>query len=96
MSRNEFLRSLAEPAPPAGLTLAQEALWHAKKGDWSRAHERAQEQHDRMGSRVHAYLHRWEGDDGNAAYWYRQAGQPFCKLTLDEEWEQLAQALFSE
>jgi hypothetical protein len=35
---------------------------------------------------VHAYLHRVEGDLGNAAYWYSRAGKP-VKRTEDPEGE---------
>jgi hypothetical protein len=35
---------------------------------------------------VHAYLHRKEGDPGNAAYWYRRAEKPVCREPLDGEW----------
>jgi len=35
---------------------------------------------------VHAYLHRKEGDQGNAAYWYGRAGKPVCREPLDTEW----------
>ena len=38
-----------------------------------------------MGSLIHAYLHRDEGDDWNAKYWYRQAGRPFPQISLAEE-----------
>jgi len=41
------------------------------------------------GAWIHAYLHRKEGDDGNAAYWYRQAGKPISREQLDDEWRQL-------
>jgi hypothetical protein len=89
-----FKQSLTGDGPPVGLTLAQEALWHAAKGDWNTAHERAQAQEDRAGSWVHAYLHRLEGDAGNAAYWYRRAGRPVATESLEEEWEGLVRALF--
>jgi hypothetical protein len=42
---------------------------------------------------VHAYLHRAEGDLGNAGYWYRQAGQPAAKDSLKAEWERIAATL---
>jgi hypothetical protein len=42
---------------------------------------------------VHAYLHRVEGDLGNAGYWYRQAGQPAAKDSLESEWERIVSAL---
>ena len=45
------------------------------------------------GDWVHAYLHCKEGDAGNAAYWYRRAGKPVCRTSLDEEWERIAEAL---
>ena len=35
---------------------------------------------------MHAYLHRKEGDQGNAAYWYGRAGKPVCREPLDAEW----------
>ena len=42
---------------------------------------------------VHAYLHRVEGDLGNAGYWYRQAVQPVAKDSLEAEWERIVSAL---
>ena len=51
------------------------ALWWDAKGDWDKAHEVAQEVAGADGAWVHAYLHRKEGDLGNAAYWYRRAGR---------------------
>ncbi len=42
---------------------------------------------------VHAYLHRVEGDLGNAGYWYRQAGKPVATGSLEAEWERIASAL---
>jgi hypothetical protein len=44
---------------------------------------------------VHAYLHRKEGDSGNAAYWYRRAKQPVCRDPLEKEWEAIAVALLA-
>ena len=56
------------------------------KGDWTRAHESAQRDEGQEGSWVHAYLHRKEGDQGNAAYWYGRSGKPVCREPLDAEW----------
>ena len=40
---------------------------------------------------VHAYLHRVEGDLGNAAYWYNRASRPVRQTEcLQEEWKELA------
>lgn len=62
-----------------------EALRMEAKGDWEQAHELAQEIESPEAAWVHAYLHRREGDPGNAAYWYRRAGKPVCAGPLDEE-----------
>jgi hypothetical protein len=88
-----FRASLDAPAPPAALSLALKALWLDAKGDWDGAHEAAQRDDGRAGDWVHAYLHRKEGDAGNAAYWYRRAGQSVCRTPLDEEWAAIAEAL---
>jgi len=65
------------------------ALYYDKQGDWSRAHEIVDGHPGRANAHMHAYLHRKEGDDWNARYWYRQAGQPVYQGSLDEEWADL-------
>ena len=95
MDFQTFRDSLANAAPPAGLTPALAALWWDAKGDWDKAHERAQERDDAAGAHVHAYLHRKEGDQPNANYWYRRAGATPSTLTLDAEWEELARKLLA-
>jgi len=88
-----FRASLANAAPPAELSLALRALWLDARGDWDGAHNAAQADEGGTGDWVHAYLHRKEGDEGNAAYWYRRAGQPVCRTSLGEEWAGIAAAL---
>src|SRR3989442_10527232 len=68
-------------------------LWWDAKGDWTRAHESAQQDEGMEGSWVHAYLHRKEGDQGNAAYWYNRAGKPVSPDPLDAEWLCIVKAL---
>ena len=70
MKLTEFRQSLHHPEPPPGLPSLVEALWWDARGDWSRAHEIAQEIDSREAAWVHAYLHRKEGDTSNAGYWY--------------------------
>ena len=86
MNLDEFRKSLTAAEPPAGLTRALAGLWWDAKGDWTLAHESAQQDEGRAGSWVHAYLHRKEGDQGNAAYSYGRAGKPVCQEPLDAEW----------
>ncbi len=91
-----FRASLADAEPPAGLSLALRALWLDAKGDWDGAHGAAQADEGGAGDWVHAYLHRKEGDAGNAAYWYRRAGRPVCKASFDEEWAAITAALLRQ
>ena len=84
------------PSRPPGLSAALRALWLDARGDWDGAHDAAQADEGGAGDWVHAYLHRKEGDAGNAAYWYRRARKPVCRASLDEEWAGIASALLSE
>jgi hypothetical protein len=93
MTLDEFKQSLTASEPPTGLTHALTGLWWDARDDWRRAHESAQQDEGTAGSWVHAYLHRKEGDLGNAAYWYRRAGKPVCREPLDAEWISIALAL---
>ena len=85
-----FKQSLKEATPPKGLTPALQALWWDAKGDWGKAHGCVDNESGRDAARVHAYLHRKEGDKGNAGYWYGTAGAAFFKGSLDAEWSELA------
>lgn len=96
MNLREFRQSLAAPAPPAGLNKLVQALWHDAKGDWNRAHKIAQSVQGKAGARVHAYLHRKEGDLDNANYWYDRSGAKMPKTPLEKEWEALVNELLRE
>jgi hypothetical protein len=89
MSVDEFRQS-SKGRPPPGLHGALLALWHDARGDWGAAHDAAQGDETANGARVHAYLHRREGDLGNAAYWYRRAGLTLPQCAVEAEWEMIA------
>jgi hypothetical protein len=95
MTLAEFRASLARTAPPPDLSPALAALWRDARGDWDRAHDLAQSDEGGAGDWVHAYLHRKEGDAGNAAYWYRRARKPMAKGPLETEWTEIAEALLA-
>lgn len=69
-----FLGSLKGDLPPRKLPTALAGLWLGLKGRWGDAHEVVQEADDPESALVHAWLHRAEGDNANARYWYRRAG----------------------
>ena len=96
MTFEEFNNSLSASQPPSGISELLKALWYDGKGDWETSHNIAQDIHSREGSWIHAYLHRKEGDNGNAAYWYHRAGKPVPGSTLEKEWEQISRALLKE
>lgn len=70
-------------------TVYQKALYWDKEEDWDQAHELVQDLGTSDAAWIHAYLHRKEGDNWNAAFWYKKAGKEFYKGTLDQEWETL-------
>ena len=95
MTFDDFSSSLTVSQPPAELTPALAGLWWDAKGDWKQAHESAQKNEGADASWVHAYLHRKEGDQGNAAYWYGRVGKPVNREPLDAEWLSIVKELLA-
>jgi hypothetical protein len=89
----EFKASVSGAAPAPGLDAPLVALWWAAKGGWDQAHKIVQDEETAEAAWVHAYLHRVEGDLGNAGYWYRQAAKPVATGSLENEWEQMVAKL---
>jgi hypothetical protein len=89
---DEFEATLRFGEPPDVVPLLL-ALWHDAQGDWERAHVIAQDIEDADASWVHAYLHRKEGDLGNAGYWYRRAQRPAATDSLKNEWTRIVAEL---
>lgn len=94
MTLIEFKNSLSNPAPPPVSSLLQ-ALWYDAKGDWEKAHTIAQDITTKDGSWIHAYLHRKEGDQFNAQYWYTRANRLIPKDSLEDEWDSVAEELLN-
>ena len=94
MTFQEFEQSTAAEGPPE-LPVALQAMWWDAKGDWAKAHECAQERETGDHAWVHAYLHRKEGDDANAGYWYRRASRPPFSGSLQDEWREITQTLLN-
>jgi hypothetical protein len=92
----ELLATVGDPQAPPGLPPLLLALWLDARGDWSGAHQIAQDDGGRDAAWVHAYLHRKEGDAGNAACWYRRAGRSVADGPFDGEWRRIAGALLSQ
>lgn len=86
---NEFQERLKASSPPAFWPETLQALWWDARGNWENSHNIAQDIPSTTGSWIHAYLHRKEGDDWNAGYWYGRANRPFSTLSLEKELEQI-------
>ena len=95
MDLTQFRATVAQGAPPEGISFALQTLWWDAKGDWDRAHNCAQQDEGETGSAVHAYLHRKEGDMRNAGGWYSRAGREPPTVSLDEEWRSLTEEMLA-
>lgn len=92
MTFDQFTATFTDSQPPANWHPVLQALWYDARGDWEAAHSIAQNREgDRPYDRLHAYLHRKEGDRFNANYWYRRAGTSFFDGSLESEWQELVQ-----
>jgi len=85
----KFKDSLLAAQVPDGLSVFLQALWYDAKGNWEAAHDLIDQLQDKNAAHLHAYLHRKEGDNWNADYWYNRAGEKRPQLSLEEEWEML-------
>ncbi len=90
----EFMNSLERDSCPNGITPCLQALWYDARGEWDTAHDIVQQLDDVMAARVHAYLHRKEGDNWNSRYWHRRAGSEFpTGMNLADEWTLLVKSV---
>lgn len=95
MTLEQFEATLAGDVPPQAITNSLAALWYDGKGDWEQAHMIAQDIPTQEGSWVHAYLHRKEGDEWNANYWYNRAGRTMPGCSLEQEWKEIVDAMLN-
>jgi hypothetical protein len=92
----EFKETLEAKQPPKLWPESLKALWWDALGDWHNAHDIAQDIRSEAGCRIHAYLHRKEGDKWNAGYWYDKANRPFFEASSDEEFKELVCGIIEE
>jgi hypothetical protein len=96
MTASDFKSSLSGAAPAPSVSPPLAALWWAAKGHWDKAHAIVQGEEGLDAAWVHAYLHRIEGDLGNAGYWYRRAGKPAASGPVESEWDSVVSALLRD
>ena len=93
MNISSFKESLSWNEPPQNLSAYIKALWYDAKGEQDKAHKLIQDIKDKNASWIHAYLHRKEGDNTNAHYWYSRAGKKMPGISIEKEWEEIVAAL---
>lgn len=93
---DNFVASLKRDQPDANLPPLLQALWHEAHGDWDRAHKITQKENSADACWVHAYLHRKEGDLGNAGYWYARAKRKASSDSLEGEWRRIVSELLAQ
>ncbi len=85
MNYDDFINLTKESDPPNVLSEVHLALWYAFKDNWDMAHKIVQDINTEIASWIHAYLHRVEGDLGNANYWYNRAEKKSSNESLEIE-----------
>jgi len=93
MTFDEFKKSLIEKKPPVFGNQLLLAMWYDGKKEWKQAHDIIQDIEDSHASLIHAYLHRKEGDQFNAGYWYGKAGRKMPEIPLNQEWNEIVEEL---
>ena len=94
MSETSIAKFLAQEVPDPGWAPHLLALWFDGRGHWDRAHSLVDQVGGIEAARVHAYLHRKEGDLWNADYWYRRAGEERFEGSLEAEWRWLVREFY--
>ena len=94
MTVDSFEKSLQNNTSP-DVSVYLQALWYDAKGDWQKAHSLVDSLSGKTAAAVHAYLHRVEGDNWNANYWYSRAGRTMPNVSLQVEWKALVEELMN-
>ena len=90
----DFIKLTKKSEPTNKLAGVQLAIWYAVKDNWDMAHNIVQDINTETASWIHAYLHRVEGDIGNAHYWYNRARKKPSSESLKSELDDIIQLLF--
>jgi len=96
VDKSEFKTFLEDSSKVASYNPVLKALWYDGNGFWKKAHDEVDSLAGADAARIHAYLHRKEGDEWNADYWYKRAGAQKPQNSLDEEWSDLLRHYLSK
>ena len=94
MQYNDFIKLTEKLTPVEKLSGIHLALWYVFKDNWEMAHKTTQKLNTKTASWFHAYLHRVEGDLGNAEYWYGRANMEPNSTPLETELNDIINSVF--
>ena len=94
MEYNDFIKLTEKQKPSEKLSGIHLAIWYILKGNWDLAHETVQKLNTKIACQFHAYLHRVEGDMGNAGYWYGRAYMEPTSASLETELNDIIKSVF--
>ena len=94
LTLNEVIETIKEETPPEDISDTLQTMWHTRQGEWETADNIAQSISTALGSWIHAYLHRVEGDLSNAGYWYKRAGKPQFQGSTKAEADEIINSIF--
>ena len=80
----------------ANLKECTRALELIRLGSWHEAHDIVENRTSKYARQIHAHLHRIEGDEWNARYWYNQAGVQPPNCSLEQEWLNLFDSISAD
>ena len=94
MEYNDFIKLTEKQKPSEKLSGIHLAIWYILKDNWDLAHETVQKLNTPVACRLHAYLHRVEGDLGNSDYWYGRASMEPTTASLETELRDIIKLVF--
>ena len=94
MQYDDFIKLTEKQKPVEKLSGIHLALWYVFKDNWEMAHKTAQKLNTKPACWLHAYLHRVEGDMGNADYWYGRANIESTIIPLETELNEIIKSVF--
>jgi len=94
MEYDDFIKLTEKQKPSKKLSGIHLAIWYILKNNLDMAHKTVQKLNTKISCQFHAYLHRVEGDLGNADYWYSRAEVEPATASLETELSDIIKSVF--
>ena len=94
MEYNDFIILIEKQKPSEKLSGIHLAIFYILKDNWDMAHETVQKLNTAIAYQFSAYLHRVEGNQDNASYWYRRAKMEPTIASLETELSDIIKSAF--